>query len=134
MADHAKAIKASPFWSPSEWIFADWSAQERIELKHMGIRCRLAQKDVLMGIDYVQSLFRGFPPAEVPMLYIWHECRFVIEQLGLYRWPTHPDGKINKSGKPLKVDDDGPDALRYSLFSFKHKPHAKYRVKRVRGI
>ncbi len=134
MSDHAKAIKSSPFWAPNEWIFSDWSAQERIELQHMRIRCRPATKDVLMGIDYVRSLFRGFPPAEVPMLYIWHECSFVIGEFGLYRWPSHPDGRIDRSGKPLKVNDHSMDALRYALYSFKHKPSRKYRVRRMRGI
>ena len=134
MADHAKAMKDSPFWAPNEWIFSDWSAQERIELRSMGIRCRPAQKDVLMGIDYVRSLLRGFPPAEVPMLYVWHECQFVIGEFGLYRWPTHPDGRIDRSGKPLKVHDHSMDALRYALYSFKHKPRQKYRMKRARGI
>jgi hypothetical protein len=134
MQDHAKAIKASPFWTRSELCYSDHASQERLELKNKGIRTKPAQKDVLTGLDYVGSLLRGFPPAEEPQLYVWHECSFVIKEFAMYCWPTRPDGVPDRSGKPLKRYDHSMDAIRYALFSFRSRPMRKYRTRKVAGI
>jgi len=111
--DHANAVKRSPFWTRSEPIYADWSAQDRLELKALGVPTKQAHKDVLMGIDHVSSLLRGFPPAEEPMLYVWEDCKHVLSEFGSYRWPTYADGRVDRTGKPMKVDDHclAPDTL-----------------------
>lgn len=134
MRDHAQAIKGSPLWVPSEYMYSDHAGQERLELKDLGIRTRKAQKDVLMGIDYVSTLLKGFPPKEIPQLYVWHGCYNLIKEFSRYRWPVTPDGRVDKTSNPLKADDHGLDALRYALFTYKHKPARTYRSRYVEGI
>lgn len=132
--DHASRIKGSPFWMPNEYCYSDWAGQERIELKNLRVRTRRANKEVSTGIDYVASLLRGFPPREVPMLYVWHECKFVISEFGKYRWPITPDGRPDRTGKPMKRDDHSMDAVRYALYTHKKAPGQKYRTTYIEGI
>ena len=135
LRDHASAIKSSPFWMRAEAIWADWDRQDRLELKDQGIPTLEAQKDVLVGIDYVKSLLAGFPPAEIPQLYIWHTCQYTIAEFGMYSWPVRPDGKIDRSGLPVKDHDHCMDALRYALFSKKRKPrHGGYNQRSIVGL
>lgn len=135
MEDHARAIKASPWYVRTEPSYADTRGlQERMELKKLGVRTKPADKAVLMGIDYVGSLLRGFLPKEEPMLYIWHECKFTLKQFGMYRWPVKADGTPDRTGLPLKRDDDAMDALRYALYSDRNKPGRRYRSRKVAGI
>ncbi|RKJ22539.1 hypothetical protein D7X33_44660, partial [Butyricicoccus sp. 1XD8-22] len=62
------------------------------------------------GIQIV-SLFLHFVHNEsTPMLYMNKDCKELWRQLATYQW------EANGSGKPLKTDDDGPDALRYGLY------------------
>jgi hypothetical protein len=134
LVDHAHAIQNSPFYTPGERIYADWQLQDRIELKAYGVRTQPANKDVPMGIDYVKSLFSGFPPREEPQLYIWHECSGLIAELNAYSWKVDRDGMPDRSGLPNKKEDDRVDALRYALFSEKHQPQQRYRAKTIRGL
>lgn len=136
LRDHAQRIKASPLYFPGELIYGDHDLQDRTELAALGIRIKPAKKDVLMGIDYVKSLFQGFALGDrfVPMLYIWHECKFSIDQFNAYSWPTLPDGKIDKTGNPLKRDDDCPDAVRYAVYSHRGGTVPKYSSRRIVGI
>lgn len=132
MRDHALAIKASPHWAPNEEIFADYAGkQERMELKELGIRTLEANKDVSMGIDYVRSLLSGFPPTFEPMLYVWHEAEFTIEEFNTYSWPTRLDGKPDKSGRPKQEFDHALDATRYYLFSKSQRRIHRYKTRRV---
>jgi hypothetical protein len=134
LVDHAHAIKNSPFYTPGERIYADWQLQDRIELKAYGVRTQPANKDVPMGIDYVKSLFSGFPPREEPQLYVWYECTALLKELNAYSWKMDRDGKPDRSGLPDKRQDDLCDALRYSLFTEKHQPQQRYRAKTIRGL
>ncbi len=135
MHEHATAVRHSPFWLPSEKIYADTAGlQERMELKNRGIRTQAAVKDVKMGIDHVHSLLKGFPPREEPMLYVWWECEFVINEFNKYCWPMRADGKPDRSGVPKKENDHSLDAIRYCLFSSKKRPGRKYRARRMSGI
>jgi hypothetical protein len=128
LRDHAAAIKSSPFWSPSEYIYSDWDAQDRLELLNHGVRTREAKKDVLTGIDYVRELLSGYPPHCDPQLYVWYECSNVISEFGAYSWPVTPDGKPDRTGNPKKEHDHCMDALRYALYSQKTSSRSKYRA------
>jgi hypothetical protein len=135
LRDHAQVIKSSPYYNGGEPIFADWAAQERLELrKEHRITTRQAVKDVLTGIDFVRTLFAGFPPLFTPGLYVWHECTNLISELGQYRWPVRPDGTVDRSGLPMKQWDHGPDALRYALFSSRSQTSVKYTARTIAGI
>lgn len=141
--DHATSIKASPLFLGGERIYADWDAQDRMELKAEGLVTSRAVKDVNMGCDYVASLLRGIPKVmsgpneeiyDEPKLYVWHECPYTIREFGRYHWPTRFDGKPDKSGVPAKEDDHAMDALRYALFSYKRTGGSKYRVRSIPGL
>lgn len=135
--DHALSIKRSPLYVSSEPIFADWDAQDRLELRAEQVATRAAVKGhdtVCMGIDYITSLLQGYLPAETPMLYIWHECTYTIKEFGMYQWPVRADGKPDRTGVPEKDNDHAMDALRYALYSFKQRGVTKYRTRTVPGI
>ena len=140
LREHAQAIKSSPFWRAGEAIFSDWDAQDRRELRELGVKVVTANKDLEMGINHIQTLMRGTLPKEEPMIYVWgaetdrfRPCLELIKQLGMYSYPTGLDGKP-VSSKPIKIHDDGPDALRYALYSWKTKGLTKYRSYTIEGI
>jgi hypothetical protein len=66
LRDHANAIQGSPGFNRTETIYADWDAQDRLELEAMGVRTRSAikgPKSVTVGIDKIRELLAGFPPS-----------------------------------------------------------------------
>jgi hypothetical protein len=135
LRDHAATIKQSPYYTPGEFIYSDWDAQDRFELKkEHRINTRQAVKDVNVGIDYVRTLFSGFPPIFTPQLYVWYECTQLIWELGQYQWPTRPNGEVDRSGLPLKRWDHGPDALRYALYSDRGSYKQRYHARTIPGI
>jgi len=134
MMDHAKAIKGSPLYSMHDRIYCDWAAQDRLELRSHGIRAQPAVKDVPMGIDYLKELLSGYPPNEEPMLFVWHECRQLIKEFGLYSWRIDRNGMPDKSGLPEKTNDHALDALRYCLYSAKAMIKRRYSAKTIPGI
>ena len=135
--DHAASIRRSPFYLSGESIFADWDAQDRLELRANAINTRQAVKGqgtVNMGVDYIASLLKGFPPLEEPLLYVWHECSYTIKEFGKYEWPVRPDGKPDRTGNPQKENDHAMDALRYALYSHKKFGSQKYFGKNIPGV
>lgn len=102
--------------------FADPSGGSKLrEFTSFGILTQIASNDVLDGINYVRSKLKPNARTGVPQLIISRRCKNLIEQLRKYSW----DQRFNKSlhpraaapPKPLKQEDDAPDALRYLLFS-----------------
>lgn len=141
LKDHAKAIKGSPLYRMQEANYSDWTAQDRKELKALGIRLMLANKDFDMSLDYVKSLFRGLPPREDPLLYFWMDdveefrpCKQAWQEFVRYNYPVGQDGKPI-SDKPIKVYDNAPDATRYALYTWKVKGSGfQYRTRHVDWI
>ncbi|MEM3040405.1 MAG: hypothetical protein QXG97_00075 [Nitrososphaerota archaeon] len=134
LKDHAEAIKSSPFFSRSDIIYADRDAQDVAELRALGISTRPAVKNVLVGIDYIKTLLSGFPPSEEPMLYVWYTCKHTIEEYGRYQWPIYADGRVDRTGLPMKVHDHCMDATRYALFSHKHAFSNRYSARTIVGV
>lgn len=134
LRDHAKNIKASPYYLRGEWNFTDHDAQERIELKDHMIVTKPADKAVLAGIDYLTELLLGYPPDLKPRLYVYERCPFVISEFSAYHWPSRPDGKVDKSSKPAKEYDHSMDAIRYALYSSKRRQRTGYRMRTVEGL
>ena len=81
--------------------------QKEFELR--GIYPEHADNSVLAGIGAVSSLISQ------GRLYIHKKCIKTIEEFGLYSW----DKKASLLGidKPLKINDDCMDTLRYLIFS-----------------
>jgi len=127
LREHATAIQQTPFYRSGEVIYADWDAQDRLELQEHGVYTVPAVKSVSPGIDYVKSLLKGFPPKEEPMLYVMEWCTGHIREFSKYRWPVRSDGTPDRSGRPVPENDHHLDRLRYSLFSYHKQGGPKYR-------
>lgn len=91
-----------------EWVVIDPSAASfKVQLYRDGIAARLADNAVIDGIRTVSSLFA------LDRLRIHDSCTGLLEELPGYSW----DDKAAEKGEdePLKMDDHGPDMLRYGV-------------------
>lgn len=99
---HSPVVGVQP-----EWTVVDPSAASFVaQLYRDGLTPTLADNSVLDGIRLVASLFaRG-------LLRIHGSCTDLIDELTGYAW----DPKASEKGldEPMKVDDHGPDQLRYA--------------------
>lgn len=90
------------------WTVVDPSAASFVTQLHRdGLTPTLADNGVLDGIRLVSSLLaRG-------RLKIHSSCTALIDEMAGYAW----DPKATEKGldQPLKIDDHGPDALRYAV-------------------
>lgn len=88
-------------------IYADSANPDKIvTIQNAGYRrCNPAKKDVLAGIDYLKS----------KKLYVTKDSVNLIKELGIYSWKLDKNGEAMEA--PVKLFDDGIDALRYSIFT-----------------
>jgi phage terminase large subunit len=89
-------------------IIVDPSAKSFItELRQRGYYVKEGDNDVLDGIREVSTLF------SLGRLHIHRRCTGLIKELHSYVW----DDKAGERGeeKPVKMQDHGPDALRYLI-------------------
>lgn len=93
-------------------IYMDPSAEAfHLELRRRGMHVVHANNDVLNGISHTCSEMRK------GNLFICSECKNTIRQIEGYVWDT----KAAERGedKPIKVEDDAIDALRYGIYTHK---------------
>jgi len=76
----------------------------------------MATKDVEAGISKVEEWFAVSPVTRKPRLYIFSNCTELIDQLEQYSYEQIKDGEQGKR-LPEKKNDDGPDVLRYIIFT-----------------
>ncbi len=89
-------------------IYADCAEPARIEaLRRAGFNVKEANKDVMGGISYCQSL----------TFYVLSSSVDLVKELESYCWQTANGQYIDK---PVKFRDDLVDAMRYGIFSHKH--------------
>lgn len=89
-------------------IFADYSRPESIrEIYLAGFNIKDANKDVKKGIDSVKS----------KELYIHESSVDLIKELRSYSWKKDRNEKMLE--EPIKTMDDGCDALRYCIHTWK---------------
>lgn len=109
-------------------VYADPAqAQERDLMIQAGVYTDPAPKDVLPGIEHVQSLLKtdrlyllnGASVKDDPLLVERRAPLTTIEELGSYMW-EEAKGDRQAKEQPHKRDDHGPDALRYGLFGDKN--------------
>lgn len=97
-----------------EYIYVDPAAKSfRLQLYDDGLPGLAPAKNaVLDGIRSVASLLANGD------LLISSSCKRLIEEIPGYRW----DDKATERGeeKPIKVNDDYSDALRYAVYSTRH--------------
>lgn len=87
-------------------IYCDSARPEVIEeLKRSGYRnAKISNKSVKPGIDKIKSM----------QIYIHIESVNIWREFKLYSWKTNGDVVIDE---PIKLNDDGMDAIRYSIYS-----------------
>lgn len=91
-----------------EWTVVDPSAASFVrQLWHDGLTPRSADNSVFEGIMTLTSLFA------LGLLQIHTSCVDLIDEISGYAW----DDEASEKGldEPLKIDDHGPDALRYGV-------------------
>lgn len=78
----------------------------------------LARNDVQVGIDRVKSYLKVNPKTLRPQLYIFEECKNLLEEITTYRYPSlksNQEGRKAEDEKPVKINDHALDALRYLI-------------------
>lgn len=110
--DHVKEINGdwSTFINRGSTYADPAAAQTLHEFALRGLPTASANKEVLAGIATVQSLLRAGADGK-PKLFIFKSCPLLISQIRTYIWDK------SKADKPLKVNDDLVDALRYLCHS-----------------
>lgn len=90
-------------------MICDSARPEIIEdLRRSGYNAKQAIKNVKEGIDSVKSID----------LYIHKESLNIVKEISAYKWKSNGDVLIDE---PVKVYDDGMDAMRYSIHWYKSR-------------
>ena len=110
---HAERIKNLSHGENFIWTISDHDAQERLEYESHDIPTKPANKAVKIGLDLVAQRMVDRIDNR-PRVMIFDNCTELIRQVGIYRWLPYEEGKPYRE-EPLKVDDDGPDVLRYMI-------------------
>jgi len=110
---HAEKIKDFSRDESFIWTISDHDAQERLEYESLDIPTKAANKNVKMGLELVAQRMVDQIDGR-PRIVIFDTCTELIRQMGIYRWLPFEEGKPYRE-EPLKVDDDGPDVLRYMV-------------------
>lgn len=116
IATHAAKIKRMSQGESYRWTAADHDAQGRAEINAQGISTVPAKKDVLRGIEVVQSALKIRKISKKPRLFIHDNCPQTAIQFAGYRWPEGTDTKDPKED-PIKKDDHLLDPIRYIIYA-----------------
>ena len=88
-------------------IYCDYARPETIEqLKRAGYNAKPADKIVKAGIDFIKS----------KEVYIHQDSANLWKEVSLYSWKTSGDQILDE---PIKLNDDGLDAMRYAIYTGK---------------
>lgn len=117
--NHAEKIKRLSEGDRYLWTVSDHDRQERLEYEANDIPTRPARKTVNMGLELVAQRFVEQVDGK-PRIFIFNTCTELPRQLANYRWIPYEDGKPYEEA-PLKVDDDGPDVLRYMIMELDYQ-------------
>ncbi len=92
--------------SMSADIYADPAYPASIrKIREAGFNVRKAKKDVKDGIRFCQGLRRKVTKSSTKY----------IKQLNSYKWKQNASGQV--FDEPVKINDDGPDAMRYGEYT-----------------
>lgn len=80
-----------------------------------GVSAYGADNDVSAGIQSLSTLLHVNPATKRPGIYISSDCVHLFNELEGYHYEVDKDGR--ETERPAKVDDHGPDALRYAVHS-----------------
>lgn len=124
LKNHAETIKAMDreglthvgYPPEFECTVADHDSQDRAEFANYGIGTAAAEKDVQLGIQTVNRLFKR-KENDRPSLYIFEDLEHTITEAKKYKYETQKKNK-NAPEQPMKIDDHTQDALRYGCMYF----------------
>lgn len=86
------------------------------------VPARKGAGSIIDGIDLIRNLLKprlqlvGEPK---PSMFISTACKNLIKEMETYKYPEDKPDR-NPKDLPMKVDDHGPDALRYVVLQLKH--------------
>lgn len=93
--------------------YPDPAEPDRIEeCKRKGIAVYEANKDVLGGISFIQTLINE------KRLFVSENCKELIDEMSMYHW-IEVDADKQPKEEPEKSNDHLCDALRYAIYSYK---------------
>jgi phage terminase large subunit len=93
-------------------FYPDPAEPDRIEeFNQAGFACREVNKNIALGIDHVQRLFKS------DKIHIDIACENLIWELERYRYKEQVRDDLNEKEQPVKKDDHAMDSLRYALFT-----------------
>jgi phage terminase large subunit len=102
-------FKIKDLVSDKQPIYVDSARPDVIEeLRRAGFNAKPSNKQVKEGIDYIKS----------KEIYIHSESVNLWREYKLYSWKSKGDQIFDE---PIKMNDDGLDALRYGIFTHKKK-------------
>jgi phage terminase large subunit len=102
-------VKIKTLINDRQPIYVDSARPDVIEeLRRAGLNSQGSNKQVKEGIDYVKS----------KEIYINVESTNLWREYKLYSWKSKGDQVFDE---PIKMNDDGLDALRYGIFTHKKK-------------
>lgn len=110
LRDHAEVLKSEKV----AYIVADHDAQDRQELHALRVPTIPAKKEVVAGIQAVQSRLEVQGDGR-PRLYVFKNCPLVQREFGTYSW-FESNSVVSANEQVRKVEDDLMDALRYGLY------------------
>lgn len=115
LASHHKSIGNRSNGDRYTATYADHDAQDRRELRDLGLYTTAAAKDVRLGIECVQRALKVQANGK-PRLKVFETCTHTISEMASYHYPEGTDQRDPKD-EPVKVNDHTVDALRYMLYS-----------------
>lgn len=87
-------------------FYCDSARPEHVaRFQREGLKAFNANKKVLAGIEVVAKLLK------TNRFFISKSCKNAIKEFSLYVWN-------DKTGEPIKINDDSMDSLRYGLYSY----------------
>lgn len=95
----------------------DYKVSGRRRLAEMGFTVANAHKDLMRGIEHIIGLMRVHNDGQPSLFISKSRCPKLIRQLMSYKWDQQRTKVRDPAEKPMKMDDHGPDAMRYMIYS-----------------
>jgi hypothetical protein len=128
------ARKIQRRWAPSVW-YADPAGGQEGYLRQLRnalagsstpTRVVAADNEVRPGISAVNEfLHHDMSSGLGPRLLVHESCQHLRSRIPDYRWQPHPTVEDEFTDKPIKLNDDEADCLRYGVFSHFYRPSGR---------
>lgn len=151
VSDHAQEIMRISAGVKPEAIICDHDAEDRATLeRYLGMRTVGAKKDVIPGIQAVQSRLRKASDGKPRIFFFRDSLSSVdkalkearkpictVEEMDGYIWDPNVGSmasKRNPKEAPLKVDDHGMDAMRYLVMYLDNNKQVRRKAVGIRFL